>query len=68
MTTLLFKLCVEDMSGKEEGPKIFCLAFQTLCHTPHLEGMPSFVFDLSIPQPQSECEARVLVCVREISV
>lgn len=54
--------CVDDKGGKEEHSEIFYLPL-------HSKGIPSFLFDLSIPQTESECKVRacVCMCVRDTS-
>lgn len=58
--------CVDDRSKGGEGSEIFYLALHTLYLAPDSKGIPSFLFDLSIPQTWSECKAKVCthVCMR----
>lgn len=54
--------CLDDRSENEEDTKIFYLALRTLYLHPRSKGIPSFLFDLSIPLTQCECRP---VCVCE---
>lgn len=59
--------CVDDKGGKEEHSEIFYLPLHYFAPL-HSKGIPSFLFDLSIPQTKSECKVRACVYVRERQV
>lgn len=56
--------CVDDKGGKEEHSEIFYLPLHYFAPL-HSKGIPSFLFDLSIPQSKSECKVRACVYVCE---